>query len=258
MSPEAIPGLFAAGLFLGMLIALEVGQRLGLRRRQREPEASREGLGAIEGAIFALLGLLVAFTFSGGAARFDARKALVVDEANAIGTAFLRIDLVPEEYQPALRQLFRDYLDSRIETYRKVPDLDAVRAELARSADLQGEIWTAAVKASSEGDGLQARVLILPALNQMIDITTTRTMATEFHPPAAIYAMLAALALAGAFLAGHALGGAGNRSWIHLLLFALVMAASVYVILDMEYPRLGFIRVDAADHVLVDLRRTMN
>lgn len=258
MTPGAIPALFAAGLFLGLLIALEVGRRLGLRRRQREPEASREGLGAIEGAIFALLGLLIAFTFSGGAARFDARKALVVNEANAIGTAWLRIDVVPKEHQPALRELFRDYLDSRIETYRKVPDLAAVRAELARSADLQNEIWTTAVNACGEGAAPQAMVLLLPALNQMIDITTTRTMATEIHPPAVIYGMLAALALAGAFLSGHALGGAGNRSWIHLLIFALVMAASVYVILDMEYPRVGLIRVDAADHVLVDLRRTMD
>ena len=80
----------ALALFAGMVVLLEVGRRTGIRRMRKDPEAAREGFGALEGAIFALLGLLIAFTFSGAAERFDRRRHLIVEETNAIGTAYLR------------------------------------------------------------------------------------------------------------------------------------------------------------------------
>jgi len=100
-------------------------------------------------------------------------------------------------------------------------------------------------------------MLLLPALNQMIDITTTRTMALQLHPPTIIYTMLFALALASALLAGYGMAGAKSRSWLHILGFAAVMAVAVYVILDLEFPRLGLIQVDAFDRALVELRESM-
>lgn len=121
MSFASVAVLAGIGLFLGMLVAFEVGRRRGVGRRATDPEGAFEGTGAVDGAVFALLGLVIAFTFSGAAARFDARRQLVVEEANAIGTAYLRIDLLPESSRPALRDLFRQYVDSRIETYRKIP-----------------------------------------------------------------------------------------------------------------------------------------
>ena len=135
------------GLFVGMLTLLEIGRRVGNRRLQNDAEGARAGTGTVEGAVFALLGLLIAFTFSGAASRFDERRNLIVEETNDIGTAYLRLDLLPTSAQPALRDLFRRYVDSRLETYRKMPDLEAVKAELARSIVLQGEIWTQAVTA---------------------------------------------------------------------------------------------------------------
>ncbi len=92
----------------------------------------------------------------------------------------------------------------------------------------------------------------------MIDITTTRTMMTQLHPPAVVFAMLFGLALAASLLAGYGMTGSKVRSRFHMLGFALVMAVAVYVILDIEYPRLGLIRVDAFDQALVDLRASMN
>ncbi len=85
----------ALALFAGMLLLLDIGRRIGARRRAQDAGGAGAGTGAVEGAVFALLGLLVAFTFSGAASRFDARRALVVEEANAIGTAYLRLDLLP-------------------------------------------------------------------------------------------------------------------------------------------------------------------
>jgi len=93
---KIIAGLmFAGGLYFGMILLLELGRRLGRLRQRKDEEAARAGLGAVEGAVFALLGLLIAFTFSGAALRFDARRQLIVQEANAIGTAWLRLSLLP-------------------------------------------------------------------------------------------------------------------------------------------------------------------
>src|SRR5216117_2664330 len=116
----AVPS-FGASLFLSMLLCLEIGRRLGIRRLARDPEGAMAGLGAVEGAVFGLYGLLIAFTFSGAPARLDTRRQLIAEEANAIGTAYLRLDLLPTDSQPALRALFRNYLDSRLEIFRRLP-----------------------------------------------------------------------------------------------------------------------------------------
>jgi hypothetical protein len=258
MTYDSIVSLTTLALFVGMLLLLELGRRVGVRRLADDPEGAQTGTGAVDGAVFALLGLLVAFTFSGAASRFDERRSLIVQEANDIGTAYLRVDLLPAGAQPALRDLFRRYVDSRLEVYRKLPDIEAAKAELARSTRLQGEIWNYAVAAGRmEGAPPAATMLLLPALNQMIDITTTRTMALQTHPPLVIFAMLFGLALAGALLAGYGMAGGKSRSWIHMLGFAAIMAGAVYVIIEIEYPRMGLIRVDAFDQALVALRDSM-
>lgn len=253
-----VVSLFTVGLFLGMLLLSEVGRRIGMRRIAQDPEGARAGVGTVDGAVFALLGLLVAFTFSGAAARFDTRRQLIVEETNAIGTAYLRLDLLAPSAQPALRDGFRRYLDSRLEVYRKLPNIADAREELERNTKLQREIWDQAVVACrAEGSQPAATMLLLPALNEMIDVTTTRTMAARMHPPTIIFAMLFGLALTGSLLAGDGMAGGKSRSWVHTVGLALTMAAAVNVVLDIEFPRLGFIRVDAFDQALVELRDSM-
>src|SRR5262249_30494638 len=140
-----------------------------------------------------------------------------------------------------------------------LPDLAAAQESLAKANELQLLIWCQAVAASvAPGAPPQAPILLLPALNAMIDITTTRTMAAQMHPPAVVFAMLFGLALAASLLAGYGMAGSKMRRWFHTLGFAFVTAVAVYVILDMEYPRLGLIRVDAFDQALIDLRESMN
>lgn len=246
----------SCSLFVGMLLLLEVGRRLGVQRILREPESKFTGVGTVEGAVFGLLGLLVAFTFSGAASRFDTRRQLIVEETNAIGTAYLRLDLLPESAQPTLRESFRQYVDSRLAISRKLSDLQAARAELARSAQLQENLWRQTVAACQMAPTPQATMLLLPALNQMIDITTTRTMAVQMHPPTIIFVMLYGLALASSLLAGYGMADAKSRHWLYTVGLAATLASAVYVILDLEYPRLGLIRVDAFDQALVDLRES--
>jgi hypothetical protein len=252
-----VGALFAVGIFLGLLLCLELGRQIGQRRLARDAEADRAGAVVLEGAVFGLLGLLIAFTFSGAAARFDARRQLIVEEANAIGTAYLRLDVLPSDAQPPLRDRFRRYVETRRAVYRKLPDIAAAEAELANATALQGEIWSLAVKASQNEGSQPARGLVLPALNAMIDIATTRTLATRIHPPIVIFAALLVLVLGSAVLAGSDMAGGETRDWLHILAFAATMALALYVILELEFPRLGLVRVDAFDQVLGDVLATM-
>lgn len=239
-----------------MLLLCEVGRHAGRRRSRRSPDAGRTAV--VDGAVFGLLGLLVAFTFSGASTRFDARRALIVDEANAIGTAWLRLDVLDEADRAPLRELFRDYLDARLEAYGLIPDMAAVRVVLARAAGLQAEIWSRAVAGSRSSAVQSAPVVLLPALNEMFDVATARTMASEVHQPPIIFALLVVLGLICSLLAGYSMSGDAQRSWAHSIGFAAVIALTFYVILDLEYPRRGLIRVDAMDRVLVELRASMD
>jgi hypothetical protein len=258
MQPYLPAFVYALLLFAGMFIMLEAGRRWGIKRRPSESESDRGGLGTIEGALFALFGLILAFTFSGAAGRFNEKRMLIADEANAIGTAYLRIHLVAPEGQPELRELFRRYTDSRLEVYRRLPDLPAAQEEMARTAKIQDEIWTRAVALTRHPDSQpQSALLLLPALNGMFDIATTRTMSLRIHPPGVIYALMFILGLICALLAGYRMSSTLERSWIHILAFTIITVVTVYVILDIEYPRAGLIRLEASDQVLVSLRESM-
>ncbi len=252
---ELWAGLFIAFLFVGMLACLEIGRSLG--RHSPPQQEGKEGLSIIEGAIFALLGLLVAFTFSGAAERFENRRHLIVEEANDIGTAYLRVDLLPPQSQPEIRELFREYVDSRLDTYSHASNGALARQHFARSQDLQAQIWQKSVVAAAQTNNTAASMLLLPALNSMFDITTVRIASTEDHPPNIIFGMLALIALATSLMAGFEMAGATSRSWLHILGYAFILSVAVYVIVDLEFPRLGMIRVDAFDHYLGDVRATM-
>jgi hypothetical protein len=250
--------LCTAGLFLGMLVCLRLGRRIGVRRLAHDPDGAMVGVGTVEGAVFGLLALLVAFSFSGAAARFDTRRQLIIAETNDIGTAYLRLDLLPLPAQPPLRDRFRQYVTTRLDAYRRLPDIAAATQALGRATALQAEIWTQAVQHSREPDAHpDAGKLLLPALNAMFDITTTRTTALYTHPPTLIFIMLFVIALASALLAGHGLAGSTRRNWFHMVSFAAVITAAVYVILDLEFPRLGFVRASAFDQALTALLESM-
>lgn len=251
--------IFLAGcLFLGMLLLFELGRRLGVARRKRDPDGVDRGAGPVEASVFGLLGLFLAFTFSGAASRFEDRRHLITAEANAIGTAYLRVDLLPPDAQPAMRQLFARYLDTRTQIYRNTEDTEATAARAAETAKIQDQIWSRAVAATQRPDAaVHAAMLLLPALNEAFDITTTRAVAMQNHPPRVIFFLLAGLSLASAVLAGYVMCGTAVRSWFYMLVLATAISVTFFVILDLEYPRRGLIRVDAADQVLVELRRLM-
>jgi len=242
------------GLFLAMVLCLELGYRVGRRRIQRDGTAAHEGISSMEASTFALLGLLLGFAFSGALGRFDTRRGLIVQEANAIGTAYLRLDLAPMDDQPELRRLFRDYLDARIRVYATPTDDEATDQSIAAAEGVQRRIWSAAIE-SARSDASQnvARALI-PAINDMIDITTVRTVALHTRMPTAILALLLIAALSSAMTAGYAMAKRQHRSLLHVVLYATSIAMTIYVVLDLEHPRRGLIRLDATEKILEQLR----
>ena len=246
-----ICALVVCTLIALILIAIEVGYRVGVRRWAGVDKSARLLNSTMEASVFGLMGLLVAFIFYGAGARFDARRALTVQEANAIGTAYLRIDLLPSETQPQLREEFREYLRSRIAVFQKVPEFHAMQTELVRSSALQSNIWTHAVSAATRS-GPATQTLVLSAINEVIDITTAQNIAMITHPPAAVCVMLLATLLVASALAGYSMAALGAHDWIAIVVYAFVLSIAVYVIFDYEYPRIGLIRVDSVDQALFD------
>lgn len=253
---EFVTGIVAAAglLFVGMLLAMEVGRAIGVRRRARE-DAGAKGIGAVEGAVFALLGLLIAFTFSGAAQRFEGRRHLINDEVNAFGTAWLRLDALAATDRAQLQELFRQVLDIRLEAQRDAGDQGALTIHLQRHDALQRQIWQLAIVAVRSPDANPAAtMLLLPAINDMFDTVSTRIVNATNHPPTVIYVLLAIFCLLGALIAGDGLAESRKRNRLYQVLFAAVLSATFYVILDLEHPRLGMIQVHEVDHILKDLR----
>jgi hypothetical protein len=248
---------FLPGLFLAILLFVWLGRWIAGHRSREETERERVGLVTVETSIYALLGLMIAFTFSGATSRFDTRRAQTVQEANAIGTAYLRLDLLPTAAQPALRDKFRSYVDERMGVYRSLPEMKASDAHAARAVALQGEIWSDTLSALKSAPA-QASLLVIPALNDMIDITTTRAISLRTHTPPVILGALALLTLICSVLVGYGLaGGKAFATNLHMTGFALMMTVTIYVILDLDHPRVGLIRLDYVDQAFAELRAGM-
>jgi hypothetical protein len=242
----------------GTLGMLELGRHFGVRRMAVDPEGVKMGTTTIDAAVFGLLGLLIAFTFSGAGSRFDQRRTMIVDEANAIGTAWLRLDLLPQASQPALREKFRQYTETRLDIFRKIPEFTAVNKEMAKANSLQNDIWVLATAACRDSGSSTTPLLLLPAINEMFDVGAIRTYGVRMHPPFFVYLVLGLLLLSSSMLAGYGMATGKVRDWVHALIFVLIMGLAVYLIVDFEYPRVGLIRLESFDKVLIDLRQSMN
>jgi len=247
----------ALGLFLGMLLFLEIGRRLGLRQAKKRGTEARAGVGVVDGSVYALLALLIGFTFSGAAGRFEERQQLIAAEANVAGTAWQRIAVLPPEQQVAIRDALRRYVDALIAWYAEAAGSMATVREPAALTRAQDELWSRSVAACLAPGGEPARMLLLPALNELFGAVEKERMARRIHPPMVIFAMLGIAALAAALFAGYGMASGPARNWIYMIGVAATVAVSAYVILELEYPRFGAVRVNAMDQALVELRETM-
>lgn len=241
-------------MFLLMLIFLEIGRRVGRYQMGDRPEKSHISVSVTEGAMFALLGLLIAFTFSGAYERFDARRLLITKEANAIVTAYLRTQLLMPQQQSILQKDISQYLDARITTYRANLDSPDSNKAVLHAKELQLKIWSEALAAVKAENNHAAAIVFLPALNDMFGVAHERAAIHKMHPPIVIFITLITLALFSALLAGYSMGASKSRRPLHMIGYAAITAITIYITIDMEHPRTGFIRVDSFDQVLVDAK----
>jgi hypothetical protein len=153
--------------------------------------------------------------------------------------------------------MFRRYLDTRIAVYQAIPHLDKVRDQQQLATQLQGGIWAAIVKVCERKPVPGVNVLVFPALNEMIDITTTRDITSVTHGSWVIAAFMFGICLLAALIAGRAMARTAERPIFHMLVFALLVAITVYIILDLEYPRLGLIQIGVTEQAMFDLRQSM-
>ncbi len=242
--------VFAASL----AAAVQIGFRAGLEHRKRSAEAPA-GLSAMEAAVFGLFGLLLALTFSFVIARADARRQLVVDESNAIGTAYLRCDVLPDPLRAELRGRIRAYVDERLALIEAGGDDGRAEQAARRAGELQAEIWSAAARLVREQPGAVAYAIVLEALNEMIDLQTARDAAMRARLGAAIVFFLGATALAAGIVAGYALGLAGQHHPVATASFVLLTSMVTFIVLDIDRPHQGLFRPPIG--VLLELRDAM-
>ena len=232
------PLLFAPLIVLLLFAAGGVGTWVKATREETLLHAS-DSLKTLEGAVLGLLGLLLGFSFAMAVNRYDLRKQLEVEEANAIGTTWLRTDVLSAPARSAERQLLRDYVPVRLSFLSAGTDRARIAASLAQAADLQSRMWAiAAADAAQRRDPVSA--LFLSTLNDAIDATEKRTAAFENRIPAAAWALLLFMGAAASALVGT---GASRRSRALVTVLPLVVASAMTLILDLDSPRAGFVRI---------------
>lgn len=249
--------LIALGLLLLMYALMRMGERQALQLSADADAEARRGTGPVEASMFALLGLLLAFAFAGAGSRFEGRRDQIVHEANAVGTSYLRLDLLPADRQPALRQLFRDYLDERLTAFALSPSPEC-EPHFDRANAMQKDIWRAATEACAAGGDPSTRMLVLPPINEMFDIASTRAASRISHPPMMIFLLVVAVSSVCATMAGRDMASRISSKRLYRFGFVVIVALTFLVIIDLEFPRIGFMQLDRYDVSLKQVRQAMD
>lgn len=261
MSPVIEAVLIALGLFIGLLVVQLAGRWAGQRRSAPEDTGKSSG-SVVDGAVFGLLGLLLAFTFSGANSRYEHRRDLLVDHVNAVETAWLRLGMLPASEQPALRARFRDYVDALNAAAQTAAvgetDPAHLRAVVDRVQSIQDEIWTLALAAVQLDPRPQVASLLLPALNQSFDLASSRLAASRFGIQQAVILLLLLIALLAGWLVGNGQAGTKHPDLLHMVVFAALISAMLWFILDFDSPRVGIINLGSYDTLMLELRERMH
>ena len=251
--------LIVVALFLGtvlvVVLAIEAGFRLGSSVRRRTEDEKESPVSAIAGSVLGLLAFILAFTFAIVSERYDARKGLVREEANAIRTAFLRSEFLPESDRGEAAKLFRRYLEVRLEATASL-DLERVNAALVESARIHKQLWDMAVANARKDMNSDVAALYIESLNEVINVNAMRVaVALQTRVPLGIWLVLYALIILGMAAVGYQTGIAGSRRtwaiWVLAISFSLVIA----LIAALDQPHSGYVPV--SQQPLIDLRDAM-
>lgn len=234
--------------------SLILGRHLGIVQLNNQTTSKLE---VAEGAVFGLLALLIAFTFSGAYERYEHRKMHLVSEANSFDKAYNYIDLIPKNLQSELRKDVRQYLNLYIKAYKDIPYMNAVYEDLRQAQIVEERIWKAAVTASAEKTDKTLSQVYLPAFNEMFETAHMGFYLTQIHPPRIVFLLLIGLAVLGSFLVGYNSAENKQQNFLHSLCYILLTAFIMYIIFNMEYPRVGFIGMKTSDQILIEIHSNM-
>ena len=195
--------------------------------------------------------------FSGAASRFDQRRALVGEIANAAQRSWRRVELLPDQSRASVQGALRQYMDELI-SYYTGPVNTRHHLELPPLlTQAEDSLWSRSVAACTAPGGEPARMLLLPSLSDTFDAVERERVARRIHPSPLIYVMFGISALATALFAGYGMASGAVRNWMYTVGIAASVSVATYVIIELEYPRLGLVRVSGMDQVLVEARATM-
>lgn len=232
--------LFA--LLAGAVLACEAGYRLGLRAGPRD-EVFQKQFAVIRGATLALVGFLVAFSFSGAATRYVDRLDLIVKEANALGTAYLRADVLTQPSRDQLKDLLRQYTRDRLELL-DMRDAETLGSRLDKVGVFHARIWQAGLN-GTEGQP-QLALLVLPALNEVIDLHTSHLSASRRHVPVPILILLVASSAFALGLAGFGNGLVGRRFPVLNFVYGAILGSALWMTIDLDHTRQGTIQASTS------------
>jgi hypothetical protein len=232
------PYLLFAVLFLASLAVLDAGYRISARTRINDDESHHEQITSLRDSLLVLLSLLVGFTFSMAVTRFELRRQLVIDEANAIGTTSLRAATLPEPQQAAVTQLLRQYADARADFALAALNSSQEQNAVRRSKELQKALWEQTAALSRQDRSAIAGLFIV-TVNETIDLSEKRLAARENRIPVIIWTLITVIALLASFTTGY---GLKRRFWFPAVMMPLMFACAVALIADLDSPTHGFIR----------------
>ena len=258
---DALP-LWGIGLifFCVMLIALEFGYRVGRRHRDVWEDAELGGGQIVQNSIFAILGLVLAFTYSSGLTRFEARKASLLNEANALGTAFLRADLANEPGSRELMNAVYEYAETRSIPPRSILTSEDQRALLSRTLEKQASLWPATKQLLAGENSAPLQISILSSVNSVLDAHTIRLSAVydRLHPT--VIWLLVLVTASAMAVAGYNAGIQGRMSRWRMTAFSMILTSLAFVILDLDRPNDGTIIVDQRimNFLITDMHKTLH
>ena len=218
------------------LAALEIGFRIRQRlerRREGQPDHGKGGQEFLFSAVLGLLALLLGFTFSVGMSRYEARQALVVQEANAIGTAWLRADLLEEPVRTALRSHFKAYVEARLEWSR------TGQTDIERMLQLQEDIWLVTGEAVREDTSSALSRMVMEAVNKSFELASAREAAREAHIPDRVLVLLILYAFISVLMLGYVSGASGGLRRGAILLLLIQLSLAIALIRDIDRPGTG-------------------
>jgi hypothetical protein len=238
-------------LFFAMLVLIVLGLYVGKKYyRAFEKEAT------LQGALFAILGLLLAFTFSMSVSRYDKRIEIIIEESNDIGTAILRADLYPEPERQLFRDDFKRYVEARIAFFDAGADLKEVNSTRNEAAAISQQLWDRATRLSADPRVTSvASMQMIPALNAMIDIASTRWHMSLARVPEPVLYLLFILICICSFYTGFILSGKKQLDWLGIIGFCLVICTIVHLIIDIDRPRRGMISMKQTSQAITELKQ---